>query len=133
MVDDMIRHGQCLRLKKEDLLSTAAELTVVSIVAGIQSILKQDRKLSKLYLTGGGRRNKFFVRQLKDRLPDLVILSIDELGINGDNVEAASYAVMGEACLRSESLGAERSGAERQPVTGHIVQPPLTRNKGKRT
>ena len=133
MVDDMIRHGQCLRLKKEDLLSTAAELTVVSIVAGIRSILKQDRKLSKLYLTGGGRRNKFFVRQLKDRLPDLVILSIDELGINGDNVEAASYAVMGEACLRSESLGAERSGAERQPVTGHIVQPPLTRNKGKRT
>ena len=60
--------------------------------------------------------------RLRHHLPDLEILSIDELGIDGDFVEAASYALLGEACLRSEPM-IETGGA--RAILGKIVQPPL--------
>ncbi|HWR83057.1 MAG TPA: anhydro-N-acetylmuramic acid kinase, partial [Candidatus Deferrimicrobium sp.] len=62
--------------------------------------------------------------------PDLDIRMADELGIDADFIEAAAYAVLGEACLRSESLATStRSvrGTRRVAVLGRIIQPPRGR------
>jgi 1,6-anhydro-N-acetylmuramate kinase len=56
-------------------------------------------------------------------MPDVTIRPADEFGINGDFIEAAAYAVLGEACLRSEALPASRPSQTR-PVLGRIAQPP---------
>ncbi len=123
LVQRILDFGRELAVPPEDLVCAAAELTATAIAREGRRISGKDRSLSELYLTGGGRRNKFIVKRLRHHLPDLKILAIDELGVNGDLLEAASYAVMGEACLRSESLDA-RAGRRRRPILGRIAQPP---------
>ena len=110
-----------------DLLSTAAELTVLSIAHVLKPIIKKDKNIEKLYLTGGGRRNKFFVSRLKQLLPGTKIEMADKLGINADYIEAAAYAVMGEAALRSEPMPTLFSGKDQRQIAvlGKIVQPPV--------
>ncbi|MDH3936519.1 MAG: anhydro-N-acetylmuramic acid kinase [candidate division Zixibacteria bacterium] len=124
MVDRIIAFGKRYRVSAVDMLRTAAELTVIGIVRSLRPLLRRDKSLEKLYLTGGGRRNIFFVRQLVQSLPRLQIRSADELGVDADCIEAAAYAVMGEACIRAESLPTTAHRRAMQPVLGRIAQPP---------
>jgi len=131
MVREILDFGQRFGLTPEDMLATAAELTAMATAMKVRPLLDRDRKLSKLYLTGGGRKNNFLVNRLRHRLPEMEIHRADELGINADFIEAAAYAVMGEACLRSEPLnlqGKNKTGLA-SPVLGRIVQPPVNRRR----
>lgn len=128
MARRMITYGRQHDLASEDLVSTATELSAVSIARAAKRLLKRDSRLSDAYLMGGGRRNGFLRRRIEHHLPGLKLLLIDELGINGDFVEAAAYAVMGAACLKGEASAglAHRSSSGRfQPVLGRISQPPI--------
>ena len=126
MAESIIAFGRSNRIGKADLMRTAAELTVWSIVRKLRPLARRDHTLINLYLTGGGRRNIFFVRRLRQLLPELTIRSADELGFNADFIEAAAYAVMGEACLRGEALPAKtnKQASRTRPVLGRIAQPP---------
>lgn len=128
MAGDILDFGKKFGLAGEDLLATVGELTVTSIVTAVWPLVSDDKSLTKLYLTGGGRKNMFYVNRLSHYLPDLEIRSIDELGINGDYIEAVSYAILGEAALRGEALPTRFSPGSRQkllPVLGEITQPPV--------
>jgi anhydro-N-acetylmuramic acid kinase len=123
----ILDYGRKLRLTAEDLMATTAELTVASIVQSIEGLVMQDNRLTKLCLTGGGLKNRFLTRRLAEIFDDLEVCSVSDLGIDPDLVEAAAYAVMGEACLRSESLPTAFGAGgrqRRQPVLGLIAQPP---------
>lgn len=124
MADSIIAFGKRYRVPAEDLLCTVAQLTVLGIVRALGPVLRRDKSLTKLYLTGGGRYNIFLVRQLEQSLPGLQIHSADALGVDADFIEAAAYAVMGEACLRAESLPTTAHRRAMQPVLGRIAQPP---------
>ncbi|MEA2030276.1 MAG: anhydro-N-acetylmuramic acid kinase [candidate division Zixibacteria bacterium] len=127
VIQKMIEFGENHRLKNDDLVATAAQLTVIAITKAVKQFLKNDISLSKLYLTGGGRNNIFFREKLQQSMPDLEVCLIDDLGIDGDFVEATSYAVLGEACIRTESLAGTTGGKmtkDIKPVLGHIAQPP---------
>ncbi|MFQ6007349.1 MAG: anhydro-N-acetylmuramic acid kinase [Candidatus Zixiibacteriota bacterium] len=130
MARKMIAHGKEFGLSAEDLLATAIELTAMSIAAKVQTIANNDKNLSKLYLTGGGRKNTFLVNRLKNHLPGMEIRQGDELGIDADFIEAAAYAVMGEACLRSEPLNTgDNVRKSIACILGRIVQPPVSIGK----
>jgi len=134
MAQEMLNFGQQFDMAGEDMLATAVELSVTAIAMKIQPLLHRDGNLLKLYLTGGGRKNNFLVNRLRQQLPEIEIHRADELGINGDFIEATAYAVMGEACLRSEPLivpGESRKGpaSVALPVLGRIIQPPVNRKR----
>jgi len=114
----VISFGRRFHIDKHDLLATVVELTAQSIAHKVKPILNRDKKLTSLYLTGGGRKNNYMVSRLSRHFHGIEIELIDRLGVDGDLVEAASYAVMGEAALRSESLD------KKQTIAGAIFQPP---------
>lgn len=129
MADKMLAFSKQFDLKPDDLLATAGELTVRSIAARVRPLFDNDKTLRSLYLTGGGEHNRFFVRRLKKLLGGPDVVSIRKLGFDPKLVEAASYAVLGEACLRSEPLPTRFDGRPQKvmPVLGRIVQPPQKR------
>ncbi len=127
--EKMLTLARQRRLNNDDVMATVSELTVKSILRKVVPLLRRDKRLTKLYLTGGGRHNIFFVDRLRHYLPGFEVLSIDALGIDGDYVEAAAYAVMGEACLHSRALPTvfvAKGGQREWPVLGKITQPPRT-------
>ena len=130
LVKRMVQFAREFSLSDDDLMATAVELTTRAIAMAVWPILCKDERLTKLYLTGGGRKNTFMAARLGHHLPDVSIHSIELLGIDGDLVEAACYALLGEMALRGEGSpdGAiTRSGRTAVPVRGQIVQPPVTR------
>ncbi len=127
MAQEVIDFGKRFRLSDDDLIATAGELTAVSIAERVRSVTDKDKNISKLYLTGGGRKNMFFTGRLHHYLPDLQIVRVDDLGIDGDFVEAAAYAVLGEATVRSRAVPVQPTGRSRSrwsPILGEISQPP---------
>ncbi len=130
-VHEILDFGQRFGLTPEDMLATAAELTAAAIAMKVRPLLHRDKKLSKLYLTGGGRNNSFLVNRLRHRLPEMEIHRADQLGFNADFIEAAAYAVMGEACLHSTplSLRSKNKSGSASPILGRIVQPPVSQRR----
>ncbi len=125
--DDLARRivklGRRYRLAPVDLIANAMELTALSIAGSVVRLLKKGTlPPQKLYLTGGGRHNSFLRRRLSHHLPEITIASVDELGVDGDFVEAVAFAVMGEAAIRGEALSVGHRG--RKAVLGRITQPP---------
>lgn len=98
-IEQMLAFGREFKLSNEDLVTTASELTVRSIVRKINRVLKKDPNLTKLYLTGGGRKNIFLMKRLQQLCPTLAVTKVDVLGVDGDYLEAAAYAVMGAAAI----------------------------------
>jgi len=127
LAEQIVGHARRLRLSKHDVLATVSTLTTVSIANCVRHFVRRDRTLDRLYLTGGGVHNRFFVRHLGALLDGLEVVTVASLGYDPDLVEAAAFAVMGEAALRGEALPtgfAGRGGSRWQPVLGKIVQPP---------
>ncbi len=131
LVDFILNKAKKINLSNYDILATIGELTAILIAKKVKPLLKQDKFITKLYLTGGGRKNKFFIQRIQYHLKDIEIRSIDEFGIDGGLVEAASYAVMGEATIRSESMSTLYGNRKQNvfPVLGKIVQPPEYKNE----
>lgn len=130
LAERIVKHGRKLKLSRYDLMATTAELTVAAIADHLRTFIDNDPRLDKLYLTGGGSHNRFFRRRLQERLGEFEVDTVSALGFNPDLVEAAAFAVMGEACLRGEptAIGIDRPGLpSRGPVAGLIAQPPRTR------
>lgn len=131
VAEKIMAFGREHKLSAEDMMATAAEFTCASIAQAVVPVVERDNSLAKLYLTGGGRKNKFIRSRLASWLPELEVLSVERLGVDGDYVEAACYAVMAEACLRSESLICGLAGVKTGlPIMGRIAQPPLAANEG---
>jgi anhydro-N-acetylmuramic acid kinase len=127
LVERILKLGKKYQLSEDDLVATAAELSVYGIVRSVQRLSAHIEGVKNLYLTGGGSHNKFFVHRLRKELPSVAIASVRKLGVDPDLVEAASYAIMGVAALRSQGLptrfGQSSKGAT-LPVCGRITQPP---------
>ena len=127
LAERIVNRGRKLKLTRTDILATTAELTAISIADHVRTYVQRDRRLHKLYLTGGGGHNKFFSRRLREHLSEIEVGSIAVLGFNPDLVEAAAFAVMGEACLRGEEMPTRFDGHDRpnrNPISGRIAQPP---------
>ncbi len=130
---EVIAFGLRHNLYRDDLMATVTEFTACAVAAAIRPVVQRDRRLTKLYLTGGGRKNRFLVKRLQALISELEILPIDRLGMDGDMIEAAAFAVMGEACLRSEPLNppatGDKAAGRARPVLGRIAQPPIHRKR----
>ena len=123
---ELIERGRSLRLSKNDILATGLELTVEGVRRHLLPIVRRDRTIDKLYLTGGGIHNNFLTERLRQELAPCDVAGVAELGFDPDLVEASAYAVMGEACLRSRALPTRFHGKREslEAVLGKIAQPP---------
>ncbi len=80
------------RLAPADLLATLTDLTASSIVDSYRRFLPQlpDRVL----VCGGGSRNSFLLQLVREKLPEIKVMTTDEVGLNGDYKEAIAFAVL---------------------------------------
>ncbi|UCC44639.1 MAG: anhydro-N-acetylmuramic acid kinase [Candidatus Zixiibacteriota bacterium] len=127
LIERMLASAKRHSVSYQDVMATAAEFTVRSILERVVPIIARDSRVEKLYLTGGGVHNKFFVRRLKTHLGDVEVDTVDKLGMSPDLAEAAAYAVIGHNTLVSRPTATRFGSPTRQtgvPILGRIIQPP---------
>ncbi|MBD1844362.1 anhydro-N-acetylmuramic acid kinase [Cyanobacteria bacterium FACHB-63] len=79
-------------LSQADILATLTEFTAASIAHSYKTFLPQlpDRVL----VCGGGSHNTYLKVRLQALLPDSIITTTDEAGVNADFKEAIAFAVL---------------------------------------
>lgn len=107
------------RLSAADILATLTELTVASIAQSYRTFL--PRLPQQVLLCGGGSKNTFLRQRLQVLLPEVSVLTTDEVGVNADFKEAIAFAVL--AYWRQQGMAGNLpsvTGAQQPMVLGEI-------------
>ena len=83
-------------LSLEDGAATLTDLTAKIIGTSLSvNATKIKNKIWKVLVCGGGRKNKFFMKKIRENLSkNLVIQSIDDYGLDGDFIESQAFAFL---------------------------------------
>ncbi len=133
-VRKILKRADALAMDSYSILATVAELVAVKIYERLLPMLSADKRLSGIYLTGGGAKNSFLVKRLRAHFSDADsqyrVRSLKALGVEPDSFEATCYATLGWMCLHGVSSGSVanqirlRKHEACTPVLGRIIQPP---------
>ncbi|MFN4191861.1 MAG: anhydro-N-acetylmuramic acid kinase, partial [Tabrizicola sp.] len=113
-------------LAKLDLLSdadAAATLTALAAACVAQSQIHFPAPVMRILVTGGGRLNPVMLRELRRRIP-CPILPVEEVGLDGDMLEAQAFAFLAVRVLRKMATsGPDTTGAPALVGGGQISRP----------
>lgn len=84
--------AQAIDLNHADFLATLTAFTAATIVDSYRQL---PRLPDEVLLCGGGSRNGYLRSQIQSRLPDISILTTDDVGLNSNFKEAIAFAVLG--------------------------------------
>lgn len=78
---------------------------------------------NKLILMGGGRKNKFLVHKIKEKLGNTSqVFMIDDYGINGDFVESQAFALLAiRSFNKLPTSFPGTTGCEKETIGGEII------------
>ncbi|MGI9324542.1 MAG: anhydro-N-acetylmuramic acid kinase [Pseudomonadales bacterium] len=105
------------QLQPEQVQATLAELTARSVG---QSIADYGDSPAQLFVCGGGRLNRHLLRRLRALCP-MPVHSTEDVGINGDSLEAAAFAWLAHRTIEGLAGSAPSvTGAKGSRVLGAI-------------
>ena len=93
-------------------------------LVGFQKFLNINKfHFNNIILTGGGRKNAYLLKILKNNINKKIIL-IDKLKINGDLVEAQMFAYIGIRSIKKLTISSKNTtGASKNISGGKIYFP----------
>ena len=75
--------------------------------------------ISKILICGGGRKNQFLIKKIKENLSHKIIIqSIDNYGINGDFVESQAFAFLAVRSIKQLPISYPETTGCSSPTTG---------------
>ena len=74
----------------------------------------------KIILCGGGRKNKFLIKKIKNKLSHRVLL-IDDYGINGDFIESQAFAYLAIRSFLKLPISFPETTGCKEPSTGGVL------------
>jgi len=97
-----------------DTMATLAEFTIETIVRSLNLLPKE---IKSILITGGGCRNVYLMKRLKDKLK-LKVYNETELGINFDYIEAELIAYLSARSLYRLPFSFPMTTGVKKPLTG---------------
>ena len=109
-------------LSLKDGAATLTEYTADIFVKKIHDQHNPSYENEKIILTGGGRKNKFLIRRIREKTTHPILL-IDDFGINGDFIESQAFAYLAiRSYLKLPISFFETTGAKKACTGGVIVK-----------
>ncbi len=124
-IDGILSRGRGLGLPDDDLIATAAALTVRSVADSVRNLLGARDPLSELVVGGGGARNLALIEGLARALPGTKVSTFDAYGIPAEALEALIFAALARlTVLNVPNNIPSATGASHPVVLGKIVPGP---------
>jgi anhydro-N-acetylmuramic acid kinase len=101
------------KLSKEDVQATLTEFTVVSISDALK---KHSTETDEVIVCGGGVRNSFLIKRLREHLKPIDVKITDDLGLPAEWVEAAAFAWLARETLANRPGNVPGVTGARHPV-----------------
>ena len=119
-VDGIFAAVKELSLPDADILATVTDFTAQTIAAAIRDFCAV--RPARLIVGGGGSRNSTLMADIAAALPDVCVLTNEDLGFDGDAKEAVAFAVLAnEAIFARCSNAPGATGARHGAVLGKIT------------
>lgn len=99
----------------EDVMATVTELSAATITENIIRTIPAGQK-PDIFVSGGGARNLYLMRQIQKKAPDLEVRNISELGIDPDAKEAVIFAVLANEMLAGNGFNFKMEEGQKQKV-----------------
>lgn len=94
--------SRTFNINKTDLVTTLSAFTGLTISNFIKTNFNIPQL--KIFVSGGGARNPYVLKYLKNALPDAEIANTRQLGIDPDAKEAILFALLGNEALCGEPI-----------------------------
>lgn len=112
------KNGNSVYLKSRDTQATLLELTVKSIANEVKKSMAET-----LIVCGGGGRNLYLMKRLKEELSGVEIVLSDERGVSSEFMEAMAFAWLAherihKKCVKISSV----TGASKDSILGAIYE-----------
>jgi anhydro-N-acetylmuramic acid kinase len=118
----MVECQRKYRLSNPDIMRTALEVTVQSIVKAYENFLPM-KKLQKVILCGGGAYNSFMQKRLQESLGKPVMTS-SEFGWDPQSIEPIGFSLFAMNNIYGfENVLPGQTGAKRTSVLGQVSKP----------
>ena len=105
-------------------ISFANDLTLengsATITEFTADILSKKIFNNDVYVCGGGRKNKFLIEALENKIDNKIIL-IDDLGIDGDFIESQAFAYLSIRSYLGLPISFPETTGCKEPSTGGII------------
>ncbi|MFQ5667242.1 MAG: anhydro-N-acetylmuramic acid kinase [Candidatus Binatia bacterium] len=122
VVERVLVRARRRRLAKPDVVATVTAFTARALGDAYRRFLLPRGRIDEIYVCGGGRRNPTLMGLLRQELAFARVGAIDELGIDGDALEAVAFAVLAVETLRGRAANLPAvTGARGAAVLGKIV------------
>lgn len=109
--------------KIENIVATVSAFTAESIFLNYEKFIK-PYNVSRVVITGGGVKNNFIMRLLKQKFSPIPLFTFEDFGLNSDSTEAVAFALIAyETYHRRPGNIPSATGAKRAVVLGKIVLP----------
>jgi len=109
----------------DDLIATVSALTARSIADACRRFVMPLGRVDQLIATGGGARNPTLMRMLRQELQAIEVMTADQIGIDGDALEAVAFAILGYQMLRGRPGNVPSvTGARSPAILGKLTLPP---------
>ncbi len=104
-------------VEKLSLADAARTLTEFTVESFFKALDFMERKPHGIYVTGGGRHNLFMMESLR-RLKNVPVHTVEDLGWNGDAMEAEGWAYLAVRSLKGLPITYPETTGAPQPMTG---------------
>lgn len=104
-------------LSLEDGAATLSAFTISSIIMAESHF---PQKVNSWYICGGGRHNDFIMNGLR-ATTEVAVHKIEELGLDGDMIEAQAFAYLAVRSLKNMPLTLPSTTGVKKPVSGGIL------------
>ena len=119
---DMVQKILDWEEKEEDLVHTATQFTVESIVHGLKRFVLPRCEIHEVIVSGGGTRNPVMMDLLDQALGDVAFKRLDDLGIASEAKEAIAFAILAYQTMNGRPGNVPSvTGAHKQVVLGSIT------------
>ncbi len=112
-------------ISHHDWIATITRFTAYAVYRNYELFVKNETEIDELFVSGGGARNKFLIRRLKEYFgKNVLIKNVENLGISSDAKEAICFAVLANETVSGNPSNIPRvTGASRETILGKICLP----------
>lgn len=120
-VKKLLALGKKHHAKPNDLIRAATLFTALSIVDALHRFVLAKHKIHQLIVSGGGAQNPLLLAQLSAALPNIEVITSDELNVPTDAKESLAFALLAyETFHRRPSNIPSATGARGPAILGKI-------------
>jgi anhydro-N-acetylmuramic acid kinase len=126
LVDRIVADARQMKILDHDLIATVTALTVRSIANACRQFIFPRGSVNQLIVSGGGAKNPTLMRMIATDLHDVEVITAENVGVDGDALEAVAFAILGYQMLRSRQGNIPSiTGARAPAILGKLTLPPV--------